>query len=68
MVAALKNVDFPQLGLPARARVIMCGSSVAYPVLLFVWSDVNPIRFFHLTDPAHFHAGNLKHFPGRMKK
>jgi len=68
MVAALKNVDFPQLGLPARARVIMCGSSVTYPVLLSVWSDVNQIHFFHLANPAHFPCGKSETFSRSHEK
>jgi hypothetical protein len=30
IVAALKKVDFPQLGFPARARVIMVGPQMRW--------------------------------------
>jgi len=47
IVAALKNVDFPQLGLPARARVIMYGSSFDFfEIFLLLESERYLITFF----------------------
>jgi hypothetical protein len=56
MVAALKNVDFPQLGLPARARVIMYGSSFDFfEIFLLLASDAYLIIFLSvIKDPEGF--------------